>query len=206
MNRLLIVIIALAAMVQANAQKKIDEVVKNAIKSVEISGDHSGNTVSYELKRNPKTKKVEYNKVIMTVTDKKLGRKLESAFRDERNNADEVKVIKGEKGADYRKLIFRQEKGYREYILTGGGDSWSLIVRSKGTVIISDFGNLNLNGLNESEDLIALEVNGSLEEPMSDLRESIRNLGEEMKNLRASLKWDSLDGQTTVTIYANDGD
>ncbi len=114
MNRLLIVIIALAAMVQANAQKKIDEVVKNAIKSVEISGDHSGNTVSYELKRNPKTKKVEYNKVIMTVTDKKLGRKLESAFRDERNNADEVKVIKGEKGADYRKLIFRQEKGYRE--------------------------------------------------------------------------------------------
>ncbi len=41
---------------------------------------------------------------------------------------------------------------------------------------------------------------------MSDLRESIRNLGEEMKNLRASLKWDSLDGQTTVTIYANDGD
>ncbi len=140
------------------------------------------------------------------MTDKKLGRKLESAFRDERNNADEVKVIKGEKGADYRKLIFRQEKGYREYILTGGGDSWSLIVRSKGTVIISDFGNLNLNGLNESEDLIALEVNGSLEEPMSDLRESIRNLGEEMKNLRASLKWDSLDGQTTVTIYANDGD
>ncbi len=79
-------------------------------------------------------------------------------------------------------------------------------MRSKGTVIISDFGNLNLNGLNESEDLIALEVNGSLEEPMSDLRESIRNLGEEMKNLRASLKWDSLDGQTTVTIYANDGD
>lgn len=135
MNRLVTAAVAfMLAISGASAQKSIDDAIDLAIASVEKSTEKDkASRVIYEVKRDPQSKKVTYSKVIIIVTDKKLGDKLEACFRAEREKALETKVSLMPNGG-YQKLIFKNGDTRREYMLTSDPKkgSWTLIVRNYG--------------------------------------------------------------------------
>lgn len=128
---IILFIIALMNTTVASAQKSIDKIIKDI-------PDNKRCEVTYSEERNPKTKAVIRSKIVAIINSDDLARKLETAFRKERDNAVSVKLITK---AHYIKLTFCEpSSGTSEYTLQRQDNKkqWLLIAQKQGASLISE--------------------------------------------------------------------
>lgn len=127
---IILFIIALMNTTVAFAQKSIDKIIKDI-------PDNKRCEVTYSEERNPKTKAVTRSKIVAIINSEDLARKLETAFRKERDNAVSIKLITKE---HYIKLTFcEQSSATSEYTLQRHNNKqWLLIAQKYGASLISE--------------------------------------------------------------------
>lgn len=127
---IILFIIALMNTTVAFAQKSIDKIIKDI-------PDNKRCEVTYGEERNPKTKAVIRSKIVALINSDDLARKLEIAFRKERDNAVSIKLITKE---HYIKLTFCEPSSVTsEYTLQRQNNKqWLLIAQKKGASLISE--------------------------------------------------------------------
>lgn len=128
---IILFIIALMNTTVASAQKSIDKIIKDI-------PDNKRCEVTYSEERNPKTKAVIRSKIVAIINSDDLARKLETAFRKERDNATSVKLITK---VHYIKLTFCEpSSATSEYTLQRQDNKkqWLLIAQKQGASLISE--------------------------------------------------------------------
>ena len=166
--------VAIISSVPSFAQAKIDKLVSSLEKDPEVQ-------VTYTERRDPQTKKIPRQSLILTGTRKFTGETLWNAFEQERPNS--VSVTKQRESF----IIKFQDKNYRSsYVLSLSGKSWSLVITKRGIdedgddwswSYNSDFNSLDgldLSDLDLNSDFSDLSRLGSLG-TLNDLDDKISN-------------------------------
>ena len=109
--------LAMTVAMSAAAQAKIDKLVSQLEK-------RQGVTVTYTETRNPKTKKIVRQNIILNGDNSADARQLWAAFEAERENS--VKVVKT--GNKSFIIKFQDKKGHSSYVLSVEGSTWSLVL------------------------------------------------------------------------------
>lgn len=179
-------VVSVVASFSGNAQGRIDRIVEELEKS-------QGVEVTYTERRDPKTKKLIKQSIILSGNSKKQYEQLWQAFEHERANS--VSVVKNRN----RSFIIKfQDKNNRSsYALSISGTDWSLLVTKKNNDASSD-DDWSLTEL-DSNDLAfnSLDGLGSLAD-LNDLND-LKGL----VHLNSGIKIGDLGGN--VTVYDSEG-
>lgn len=179
--------LALAMMVtmSAAAQAKIDKLVSQFEK-------RQGVTVTYTETRNPKTKKIVRQNIILNGDNSADARQLWAAFEAERENS--VKVVKT--GNKSFIIKFQDKKGHSSYVLNVEGSTWSLVLTKQ------------LGDYREQGDDMSLELSGyELNDLCFDNDWSVNLDGLDgqidLKCLKSLEKLKDLDFSGNIKVYEN---
>lgn len=134
--RFLAVGLTMMVAMSAAAQAKIDKLVSQLEK-------RQGVTVTYTETRNPKTKKIVRQNIILNGDNSADARQLWAAFEAERENS--VKVVKT--GNKSFIIKFQDKKGHSSYVLSVEGSTWSLVL----TKTLGD-------SRNQDDDMSSIEI------------------------------------------------
>lgn len=114
-------VVAIITSISSLAQAKIDKLVSSLEKDPNVQ-------VTYTERRDPQTKKITRQSVILTGTKKTTGEMLWNAFEQERPNS--VSVTKQRESF----IIKFQDKHYKSsYVLSVNENSWSLVITKRGS-------------------------------------------------------------------------
>ena len=181
-------VVAIVASFSCPAQARIDRIIKDLEKAQDV-------VVTYTERRDPKSKKMIKQSIILNGNSKKQCDMLWSAFEQERDNSVSVTMTRN------RSFIikFQDKNNESSYVLSVSGTSWSLVVSKRSNDASDDDLSFNEWGFNfDGNDFAfnSLDGLGSLGE--------LNNLdGLSELNELNGLNIDSLNGD--VTVYDSEG-
>ena len=184
---ILAVITAIAASVTSTAQASIDRLVNEFEKDKSVE-------VTYSEHRNPKTKKIAKQNIVLVGHSNSQAAKLWKAFESERKNS-----IRVTKNRDQSFIIKFQDSKYSlSYVLNVSESYWQLVVTkrelSENGDDVSFIGDIDLSGL----DGLCLNLDALKALDGLDNLNSLESLGE-LNNLNIK----NINGN--VTVYDGDG-
>lgn len=180
-------IVAIVSSVSCFAQARIDRIVKDLEKAQDVE-------VTYTERRDPKTKKLIKQSIILNGNNKKQYEMLWSAFEQERDNSVSVTKTRN------RSFIIKFQDKYNEssYVLSVSVSTWSLVVTKRAAGASND--DMSWNGWEFNFDgndfaFNSLDELGSLGE-LNNL-EGLSELNE--------LNFNGGDLNGDVTVYDSEG-
>lgn len=115
------------------AQARIDRLVKDLEKASDVE-------VTYTERRDPKTKKLIKQSIILSGNSKKQYEQLWNAFEQERDNSVSVTKTRNRSFV----IKFQDKNTHSSYVLSGSGTTWSLVVTKRDPNASDD--NYSYNG------------------------------------------------------------